>query len=106
MTADVAGSFSLQHVRQHGVFVNVRHEQLAVVLLGECIREIHPSATMCGTMTMVGNRANVRIDVWVEVTTTLAMIDAAGNDVPQVRDHAGCNKVAVLWRRSRCPRDC
>src|SRR4026208_1713345 len=39
-------------------------------------------------MSMIGNRLDVAVDVWVEMLPALAVINAAGDHVEEMRDHA------------------
>ena len=39
-------------------------------------------------MAMVGNRADVAVNIRIKVATALSMVNAARNDMPQMRDHA------------------
>ena len=39
-------------------------------------------------MAVVGDRADVAVDVRIKVATALPMVNAARNDMPQMRDHA------------------
>src|SRR5262245_34411164 len=43
---------------------------------------------MRGSMTMIGNRLNVAVDVWIEVLSALTLIDAAGDHVKQMWNDA------------------
>ena len=39
-------------------------------------------------MAVVGDRADVAVNIRIKVTTALPMVNAARNDMPQMRDHA------------------
>src|SRR5918999_771682 len=43
-------------------------------------------------MTMIGDGLDVVVNVRIEVLSTLPVIDAAGDDMPKVRDHAGADQ--------------
>ena len=45
---------------------------------------------------MVGDRLDVAVDVRVEVLAALAVVDAAGNHVPEVRDDARADEQLAL----------
>ena len=45
---------------------------------------------------MVGDGLDVAVDVGVEVLASLALIDAAGDDVPEMRDDAGAHDELTL----------
>ena len=70
------------------MLVNVRHEQPAVVLFGEGVREVDAGAAVRGPVPVVDDRADVAVDVRVEVRAALPVVDAAGDHVEQVGDYA------------------
>ena len=43
-------------------------------------------------MAVIGNRPNIAVNIRAEMTSSLAMVNTTGNNVPQMRNHAGCNK--------------
>ena len=47
-------------------------------------------------MAMIGDGLDVAVDVRIEVLAALAMVDAAGDHVPQVRDHARADEQLSL----------
>jgi hypothetical protein len=45
---------------------------------------------------MIGNRRDVAVDVRIEMLAALALIDAAGNHMPEMRDDAGADQQLSL----------
>ena len=88
VAAHVAAPLALKDIGEDGVLVNIGHEDAAPVWLGKRIRLINPRPTMRRRMGVVGDRADVGVDVRAQVTAALAVIDAAGDDMPEVRNHA------------------
>ena len=73
-----AGSRALEDVREHAMFVNVRHEDAADLRLRKRVRHVHPRAAVGRAMPVIGDRLNVAVDVRIEVLPPLAVIDASG----------------------------
>ena len=96
VVGDETGSLRFELVGEHRVLVDVRHEQPAVLLLGKGVRQVDPGAAVRGAMPVIDDRADVAVDVRVEVAAALPVIDAAGDDVEQVRDHAGGDEHLAL----------
>ena len=94
--ADVATPLPLEDIGEDGVLVNVGHEDAATIWLGKRIRLINPCATVRRGVGVVGDRADVGVDVRAQVTAALAVIDATGNDMPEVRNHACRDKELAL----------
>ncbi len=91
-----AGSLALEHVGQHGVLVDVGHEDPSVLRGGKGIGLVDACAAVRRTVPMVGDGLDVAVDVRVEVLASLALVDAAGDDVQEVRDHAGADDELTL----------
>ncbi len=89
MMTDEARATGLEDVRDHIMLVKVRHEDAVAVFLRELIREVDASAAMRGAMPMIGDGLDVIEDVRIDVAAALTVIDAAGDDMPEMRDHAG-----------------
>ena len=53
-------------------------------------------AAVRGSMAMIGDGLDVVVDVRVEVLAALPVVDAAGDHVPQMRDHAGADQQLSL----------
>ena len=96
MLAHVAGAGRDQFIGQHRVLVDVRHENLALILVRVGIGQVDTRTAVGRAVTVIRDRANVAVDVRVEMTTGLPMVCAAGDDVPQVRDHAGADEQLPL----------
>ena len=96
VTRGEARSLPLEHVRQHRVLVDVGHEDAAPLRGREGIGLIDARAAVSRAVTMVGDGLNVAVDVRVEVPAALTLVDAAGNDVPEMRDHAGAHDQLTL----------
>ena len=96
VVGDEAGTLRLQFVREHGVLVDVRHEEPAVVFFGEGVREVDAGAAVRGAVTVVDDRADVAVDVRIEVRAALTVVDASGDHVEQVGDHAGGDEDLTL----------
>ena len=47
-------------------------------------------------MTVFRDRTDITVGVRIKMTASLAVIQAAGDDMPQVRDHACCNEKLPL----------
>ena len=86
----------VQHIREHGVLVDVGHEDAAACEVREGIGLIDARPAMRRAMTMIGDRLNVAVDVRIEVLATLSLINAARDDVPQVGDDARADQQLAL----------
>ena len=89
MMTDEARAAGLEDVGDHIMLVEVRHDDAVAVFPRELIREIDTSAAMRGAMTMIGDGLDVIEDVWIDVAAALTVIDAAGDHMPEMWDHAG-----------------
>ena len=89
MMTDEARTAGLEDIRDHIVLVQVRHDDAVAVFLRELIGEIDTSAAMRGAMPMIGDGLDVIEDVRIDVAAALTVIDAAGDDMREMRDHAG-----------------
>ncbi len=85
-----------QHVGEHPVLVDVGHEDPPVLRCGKGIGLIHARPAVSGPMAMIGNGLDVAVHVRVEVLPPLALVDPAGNDMPEVRDHTGADEQLPL----------
>ncbi len=85
-----------EHIRQHGMLVDVGHEDPALLRWGEGIGLVDAGAAVRGPVAMIGDRLDVGVDVRVEVLPALPVIDAARDHVPEVRDHAGADQQLPL----------
>ena len=89
MTGDESGTFWSENIGEDGVFMKVAHEEIAVVFFRKGIRQIDPGSPVSRPVRMVNNRANVLINIGVEVATSLSMVDATWDNVKHVRNDAG-----------------
>ena len=96
MLAHVAGAGRDQFIGQHRVLVNVGHENLALILIRIGVGQVDSRPAVGRAVTVIRDRANVTVDVRVEMATGLPMVRAAGDDVPQMRDHAGADEQLPL----------
>ena len=94
--ADKSRPLGFQHIGEHGVFMDVGHKQLVAIALGKGVGKIDPRTTMGRTMAMVRNRLDITIDVRIEMAATLPLIDATGDDVPEMWNHAGRDEQLAL----------
>src|SRR5687768_13888060 len=68
------------------MFVNVGHKHPAMLGSRESIREIDARSAVCGPVTVVGDGANVAVNVRVVMLSALAVIGSSRDNVPEVRD--------------------
>ena len=78
------------------MFVNVRHEQPALMLRRESVRLVYPGASVGRAMAMIHDGLDVAVDVRIEMLPALAMINAALDDMEYMRNHAGRNEKLAL----------
>ena len=78
------------------MLVDIGHENLPLILVRVGIGQIDTRAAVCRAVAVVRDRSDVAINIRVEMTTGLAMIYTARDDVPQVRDHAGADEQLSL----------
>ena len=79
------------------MLMDIAHEQPIAVLLGKRVRQIETCAAVSRQVSVVADRLNVVVDVWVDVWLALLVIDAALHDMKQMRDHtAGGEALAVV----------
>ena len=86
-----ARSLSLEHVGQHGVLVDVGHEDPSLLRGRKGIGLVDARPAVRRSVAMVGDRLDVAVDVRVEVLASLTVIDAARDHVPEVGDDAGAD---------------
>ena len=89
MFADETGAFGHEQIGEDRVLVDVGHEDAVAILARKLIGEVDAGAAVRGAMAVVGDGFDVVVDVGVDVFAALPVIDAAGDHVPEVRDHAG-----------------
>ena len=65
--ADEAGAIGFHDVGQHGVFVNVAHEQSIAILLRKRIGQIESRTAVSGQVRVITDRLDVVIDVRIDV---------------------------------------
>ena len=89
-------SLGSEDVRQHGMFVNVRHEQAALMLRRKRVRLVYPGASVGRAMAVIHDGLDVAVDVRIEMLPALAMINAALDDMEYMRNHAGRDEKLAL----------
>ena len=60
-------------------------KKLVAVFFRKCISEIEPSAAMCRKVGVIANRFDVVVDIRIHVGLGLLVINAALNNVKQMR---------------------
>ena len=78
------------------MLVDVGHEDPAVLRARKGVGLIDARAAVRRAVPVIGDRLDVAVDVRIEVLAALALVDAAGDDVPEVRDHAGADEELAL----------
>ena len=97
------GTFWFHDVCQYGVFMDVAHEQPIVVLLGKRVRQIETCATMSRQVSVVADRLNVVVDVWVDVRLALLVIDATLHDMKQMRNYTARGEALAVVVKIESP---
>ena len=92
------------YIRQHGMFVDVAHEQPAVVFFGESICQVESRTTMGGQMGVIANRLNVIVNMWVEMRPALLVVNSPLNHVKQMRNDATGSETLALIIEIKTPR--
>ena len=67
-----------------------------VLRLRERVGLVDARAAVRRPVAVIGDRLDVAVDVRIEMLAALAMVDAAGDDVPEVRDHARADEELPL----------
>jgi len=79
------------------MLVDVAHEKLIAILLGKNISEIESGASMCGEVSVVPNRRDVIVHVWIEMRLALLVIVTTLDNVKEVgNDAARCETLAHI----------
>ena len=104
ITCDIPGAFPFNLINQHPVHVNITHEELLPVFLGELIRQVESCTPMCRGVAVIRNGLNVVIDIRVEVTTCLPVVAPALNDVKHVRNDTGSHERLTVLIKIQPPR--
>ena len=96
--ANKARTLPLHHVGQHGVLVDVAHEQPVAILLGKRVRKIEPGAAVCRQVRVVADCFDVVVDVRIDLCATLLVI--------RETDEESHSRLRILGRdrQSRIPR--
>ncbi len=71
------GSLAFEDVREHGMLMDVGHEDAALLRSRKRIRLIDAGAAVRRAMTMIGDGLDVAVDIRIEVLSALALVDAA-----------------------------
>ena len=79
----------LEDVGEHGVLMDVGHENAVAIFPRKFVGEVDARAAVRRAVAVVGDGLDVVVNVGVDVLAALPVIDAAGNHMPQMRDHAG-----------------
>ena len=72
------------------MLVDVAHEELVAVLLREGVGEVEARSAVRGLVDVVTAGLDVVVDKLVHVLPALLVVDAALDDMKQVRDDAAC----------------
>ena len=104
MMTDEARAAGLEDVCDHIMLVDVRHEDAVAVFFRELIREVDARTAMRGAMAMIGDGLDIIEDVRIDVAAALTVIDAAGDDMPEMRDHAGGDEDLAVVIKVHSPR--
>jgi hypothetical protein len=86
------------------MLVDIAHEELIAVFLGEDVGQIKTGPAMGGLMGMVSDGLDVVIDVRVHVLPALLVIDATLNDMKEVRNYATGGKPLAHVIEVKTPR--
>ena len=104
MFADEAGTLAFENVGQHGVFVDVAHEQPVSIFIRESVGEIETRAAVCREVSVVANRLDIIEDVRIYMRAALLVIHAPLDNVKQVRNDAACRKSLAVIVKIESPR--
>ena len=88
MLANEARALGYHVVDQHCMLVNVAHEKLVPVLLGEHVGQIKTCPAMSGFVNVIPNGLDVVVYVWVYVLLALFVVHASLHDMKKVRNDA------------------
>ena len=74
------------------MLVNVAHEKLIAVLLRKCISKVEACSPMGRLMGVIATSLYVVVDKFINVLTTLLVVDTTLYDVEKVRNHTASSK--------------
>ena len=95
VSADVSGAIRFHVIGENGMFVDIAHEELIAVFGGEGIGQIEAGSAVCREVGVVADRLDGCVSVGIEIGTRLFVVDAALDDVKEMRDDAAGGKTVA-----------
>ena len=103
ITCDIPGAFPFNLINQHPMHMDITHEELLPVFLGELVCQVESCTPMCRGVAVIRNGLNVVVNVRVEMTTCLPVVAPALNDVKHVWNDAGSDERLTVLIKIESP---